>query len=276
MKKKVVVVGDITLDLVSSVLKSLPEEDTETSTEFTPKVGGQAAHCALGLAHLGINTYLYGCIGKDPRSELILHKLKKQQNLELHLQRKQKTALSVIAITKEKRTIFNDPGANALLEMVDLKTTADYLFVGGIWHLKKLDLHKLFKQAKAKQMTILVDFGWNTRPDFQKIKLVFDQADYVFLNQKELLAFTKQKTIPAAIKRLKPNLALHLGKLGSLSCCEGEITKAPASKLKISDTTGAGDYWNAAFIYGLSKDWPMKKTLTFANKFAIRQNLHLL
>lgn len=36
------------------------------------------------------------------------------------------------------------------------------------------------------------------------------------------------------------------------------------------ETTGAGDLWNAGFIYGLIKNWPVKKILGFANKFAVR------
>ena len=280
MAKSAAVVGDITLDLVSGMLNSLPEEDKEVSTEFTAKLGGQAAHCALGLICLGHQVSLYGCIGRDPRSELIISKLKKQQHLDCHLQRKQKTALSIIALTPGKRTIFNDPGANALLKKADLNSTdAKYLFIGGIWHLKQLDLYQLFRQAKAKKMIILVDFGWTTKPDFRKIRLIFDQADYVFLNRQELLAFTGKKTVSEALKKVKPKLALHLGEQGAWFCHGGQIIRSASARVSVSDTTGAGDYWNAAFIHGLIRGWPMKKNLAFANKFAIRaikKNFHSL
>ena len=44
--------------------------------------------------------------------------------------------------------------------------------------------------------------------------------------------------------------------------------KSPALKVKAIDTTGAGDAFAGAFIYGMLKNWDNKKILKFANKVA--------
>jgi len=278
---QITIIGDITLDLISSLLKSLPKEDTETFTQFTPKIGGQAAHCALGLAQLGIKTKFFACLGKDPLAELIIKKLSSQKNLQLSFQRKNHPALSLIALTKHKRTILNDSGANALFQKINLKQiNTPYLFIGGIWHLKKLNIIHILKYAQSKNITTFVDLGWNSKPDYKKLNIIFNYSDYLFLNKKELLLFTKQKSISSALNKIKnTNVALHLGTQGSALYSQNKTTKAPIKKIYRLDTTGAGDFWNAAFIYGIIKKQPTKKILQFANQFAIKyikEKLHNL
>lgn len=271
MKQKIVVIGDITLDMISDPLNNLPEEDTEIFTSFTPKLGGQAAHCALGLSRLGIKTKLVGAVGDDPRSALIINRLKKEKNLELKLQKKKKTAVSFIATTKGKRTIFNDPGANAEFNLSSLKDIdVDYLFLGGFWHLKNFDFEKVLTYAKKNNIITFMDFGWSNVMDKTKIKKIFEKVDYVFLNKKELFVFTNEKNIERALKKIDTNLALHLGREGSLFYSKGKKVKVTTKKTDLHDVTGAGDYWNAGFIYGTIQEWPIEKRLDFANKFVIK------
>jgi ribokinase len=270
----ITVIGDITLDVVSSMLDNLPKEDTEMFTQFTLKLGGQAAHCALGLAHLGIKTKFFGCLGNDPFGESIIKKLKMQENLQLCLQRKNRTALSFIALTKNKRTIMNDAGANALFEK-NIEVNTPYLFIGGVWHLKRLNIVSILKRAKSKNVTTFIDFGWNPKPNYKLLEEIFKYGDFLFLNKKELLKYTKQATI----KKIKNNIALHLGTEGSALYSKGKTLKVPISEQYNIDTTGAGDFWNAAFIYGIMKRSSIKSTLRFANRFAItciRKGLHNL
>lgn len=45
---------------------------------------------------------------------------------------------------------------------------------------------------------------------------------------------------------------------------EEEIFHSPGFPVKVVDTTGAGDVFHGAFIYGLLEKWDLKKTAQFA------------
>jgi len=54
----------------------------------------------------------------------------------------------------------------------------------------------------------------------------------------------------------------------SMSGNEDRIFHSPGFSAKVVDTTGAGDVFHGAFIYGLLKRWNLKKTANFANACA--------
>lgn len=56
---------------------------------------------------------------------------------------------------------------------------------------------------------------------------------------------------------------------------EGEVYQIPAYKVEPIDTTGAGDTFNASFVYGLSQGWDVQKAGKFANAAAGRAILGL-
>ena len=45
------------------------------------------------------------------------------------------------------------------------------------------------------------------------------------------------------------------------------MVQQPGRPVTAVDTTGAGDCFNAALIYGLEQGWPPQRTLAFANAF---------
>ncbi|MGR3764122.1 sugar kinase [Rossellomorea sp. NS-SX7] len=62
------------------------------------------------------------------------------------------------------------------------------------------------------------------------------------------------------------HLAIKQGEEGSVGYSAGEYVEAPAVKAKkVVDTVGAGDGFDAGFIYGVLQEWPLEKSLHFAN-----------
>ena len=56
---------------------------------------------------------------------------------------------------------------------------------------------------------------------------------------------------------------------------EGEIYHSLACKVKPVDTTGAGNTFNASFVYGLSEGWDIQTVGAFANAAAGRAILSI-
>ena len=58
------------------------------------------------------------------------------------------------------------------------------------------------------------------------------------------------------------------GANGSLAVCDGKSIEAPAFRVNVVDTVGAGDVFNAGFIYSLVFGWSLKDALVFGNAAA--------
>jgi sugar/nucleoside kinase (ribokinase family) len=62
-------------------------------------------------------------------------------------------------------------------------------------------------------------------------------------------------------------LKIHLHE-GSLALYDGETFKTPAFRVECKDTTGAGDVFHGAFIYGMLQNWEIEEILRFSHAAA--------
>jgi sugar/nucleoside kinase (ribokinase family) len=69
----------------------------------------------------------------------------------------------------------------------------------------------------------------------------------------------------------RPNhaaLVVTLGSRGCVALVDARVVHSPGFSVRSVDTTGAGDVFRGAFIYGILSRWPMERTLRFANAAA--------
>ena len=108
-----------------------------------------------------------------------------------------------------------------------------------------------------------------------------DDADHVKLNAAELALLatdgtvaTDDASLAASMHRfaehhLLETLILTRGAQGALFWSGGEIVPiGPAAPTHVVDTVGAGDGFAAAFLLGLSQQWPSLESLAHARDFA--------
>jgi sulfofructose kinase len=60
-------------------------------------------------------------------------------------------------------------------------------------------------------------------------------------------------------------VGLTLAETGSMLLYQDEIVVAPGFPVEVVDTTGAGDVFHGAFVYGLLRRWEARTILAFAN-----------
>ncbi|HET9262298.1 MAG TPA: PfkB family carbohydrate kinase [Vicinamibacterales bacterium] len=76
----------------------------------------------------------------------------------------------------------------------------------------------------------------------------------------------------AALRRLhRPGhaaLVVTLGSRGCVGLVDDRVIHSPGFPVRSVDTTGAGDVFRGAFIYGVLAGWPLERTLRFANAAA--------
>src|SRR5262249_35927864 len=63
-------------------------------------------------------------------------------------------------------------------------------------------------------------------------------------------------------------LGITLGDRGAIFLSEGKVLRSPAFEVPVADTTGAGDVFHGAFIYGLMQQWPLERVVRFSNAAA--------
>jgi len=118
--------------------------------------------------------------------------------------------------------------------------------------------------AKRYDLMVSIDMAsYNVvedKLDFFK-HLVDKYIDVVFANEEEARAFTGYEPVDALHKISENTLiaVVKTGEKGSMIKYDGKIYNIEAIKVKPVDTTGAGDFYAAGFLYGLTKNFPMEK-----------------
>ena len=131
---------------------------------------------------------------------------------------------------------------------------ARHLHVGHYFLLTHLhpEAPDLFERAKRMGLTTSLDCNydpsekWNSR-----IEQVLRHTDIFFPNDQEALLLTGRRSVEAAARelgKLARIVAVKLGAEGVLMFHDGDSFRVPARKVRVVDTTGAGDSFNAGFL----------------------------
>lgn len=79
----------------------------------------------------------------------------------------------------------------------------------------------------------------------------------------------------ALAERFDGFLAVTMGARGAMAMVGGESVLFPGLNVRAVDTTGAGDIFHGAFVYGLLKNWPLHRIMAFSNAAAGLSCMHL-
>ncbi len=93
--------------------------------------------------------------------------------------------------------------------------------------------------------------------------------DYLIVSRDFPTRLTGEADLEAALKTMQRRYgskltAATLGPDGVLAWDGRNLHYTPAYRVPVVDTTGAGDLFHAAFIYGLLQGWPLARQLDFA------------
>jgi sugar/nucleoside kinase (ribokinase family) len=104
--------------------------------------------------------------------------------------------------------------------------------------------------------------------DFREI--VEKYADIVFANEEEAKAFTGEE--PARALEILSGMCdiavIKTGSEGSMIRRGEEIIKVGTAKVKLKDTTGAGDLYASGFLYGYANGYSLDKCGLFGSVLA--------
>jgi sugar/nucleoside kinase (ribokinase family) len=240
-------------------------------------LGSSTAICACGIASLGLKTGFIGKLGKDRFGDVVLEELEKKSIDTSHviISDKIKTGITISLSMERDRALVTHMGSieELSIEDIDIKLleSTRHIHVGSFFLQHKLrpDLSRLFKTAHDLGATTSLDAGWDDTEIWNYgIFDVLKHTDIYFPNETEALNITKQDNVLDAVRILSDYSRITVVKCGS----EGAVGKWGDSlvqqktfDLKPIDTTGAGDSFNAGFIYGFLNGFELEKCLTYGN-----------
>jgi sugar/nucleoside kinase (ribokinase family) len=129
-------------------------------------------------------------------------------------------------------------------------------------------LLELFAEARTADATTSVDPNWDPRGDWDAGLLrLLGRTDWFLPNSAEARQITGVDDIEIATTALAENgctLAVKLGAGGGLAARGDEVFQVPAYQVRVEDTTGAGDSFDAGLVAAVLQGEPLRRALEIA------------
>ncbi|NCB92068.1 MAG: carbohydrate kinase family protein [Clostridia bacterium] len=277
-KWDVYVYGDVNIDIVIPGVEKFPlpgqEDEVDTMETF---VGGGAALFTLGLGKLGLHPVFQGEVGDDCYGGLI-RKQFTDHNVDDSLLKTSdtlKTGISLSFTNEKDRSFLTYRGTNEkiCIEAVDIEKVkeASHIhitgYAGSANHEAYLNVLKKIKSET--EATVSFDVGWDSTGEWKKeIKELFPYIDVLFMNETEAIHYGHQDNAVKAAHDFSKTCGMaviKMGKAGSLAVKDGEEYMQASYTVKAVDTTGAGDSFNAGFVYGFLSKKSIEECLKTGN-----------
>jgi len=280
MEKKILVIGELNVDMIVSGLDAFPSLGREILADVLRVVmGSSSAICAAGLARLGARVDFLGKVGVDYYGDFIADELQRLGVGTRHLIRDNvvRTGMTIALTYPQDRALITYLGCISHLRAADISPSVfkgyDHLHVGSYFLQKGLQpgLPELFDQARRARLTVSLDTGWDPEEKWGDGALLdlLGQVDIFLPNADESRAIARVEDAEEALRELSKRAGLVVAKrgaAGAVTLRDGEILPSPGFQVHSVDTTGAGDSFNAGFLFAyVVQQRPLEEALRFAN-----------
>lgn len=251
-------------------LQQINERFSQMETHMA--TGGAAGNTIKALASLGASTGFIGKVGNDRYGEFYRKNLQKhgiEERLLTSSELPSGVASTFISPDGE-RTFGTYLGAASTLRAEDL--TLDmfkgytYLLIEGYLVQDHDMILRAIKLAKEAGLQVCLDMAsYNiVEGDLEFFSLLINKyVDIVFANEEEARAFTGKENPEEALEQIGKRCSIAIVKVGA----DGSHIRKGTEEIKVDampvnkvlDTTGAGDYFAAGFLYGLTCGYSLEK-----------------
>jgi sugar/nucleoside kinase (ribokinase family) len=148
---------------------------------------------------------------------------------------------------------------------------------GKIMHLDGYDSASLdvARYCKRKNIPVCADLDTVVA----NCGLLLENIDFLIVSSNFPSEFTGISSQEDSFLKLRQSfggfLAMTLGSQGARAWIGDQCIQFPALSISALDTTGSGDIFHGAFIFGLLENWPLSKIMGFANAAASLSCMHL-
>jgi len=276
----VIVVGEINPDLIlSGDVEPEFGQVEKLVDEATLTIGSSSAIFACGAARLGLRVAFIGKIGDDEFGRFMLQSLG-DRGIDMSgvvIDQIVHTGLSVILSRGNDRAILTYPGAIPCLGLenihLDLLNKARHLHLGGYFIQDRLrpDVPELFEMAHREGLTVSLDTNFDPSGNWDGgLSEALSKTDVFLPNETECCAIAEVQDVDQALIRLMEKVkvvAVKLGARGAIARYQEDdqqllgFARAESLTVEVMDTVGAGDSFDAGFLYGYLNGWEIERAL---------------
>jgi sugar/nucleoside kinase (ribokinase family) len=253
------------------VVPHYPEFNSKVKMlEYSKQGGGQVATALVTCVRLGLKAKYIGKVGDDEFGKFSVESLAKEgvDVSEVMVEKGAKSQFAFILIDKRsgERTIIWDRDDRLKIHLHQLKKES--VCAGKVLH---LDTHEVEASIQAARWA--KEEGIPVMLDAEKVKEgtaeLLKWVDILIADSTFPQKMVGCDDLREGLERLQnlgpPFVCVTLGKGGSLALYGGEIFKSLGFRMDSKDTTGAGDVFHGAFIYGMIQNWEINEILKFSN-----------
>jgi sulfofructose kinase len=242
-----------------------PQPNTKTHlTAVRTEPGGQVATALTTCTRFGLTARYIGSVGTDHWGKAQMDSLR-QESLELHIREVEGATSQIAIIVLEdgigERTILwrRDPA----LQYPVQELRREWIVDAKMLHLDGCDTAASLQAARwAKEAGI---------PIVIDIDEIYDESTHELLGLVDYLIASSdfaQDPRELAERYGCGVVGITRGAEGASFVAEGKMIHSSGFEVPVADTTGAGDVFHGAFIYGVLQNWPLEKAIRFANAAA--------
>jgi sugar/nucleoside kinase (ribokinase family) len=227
--------------------------------------GGSAANSIIAFSQLGGKAAYKTVLGNDELGHFYADEFKELGiQLFAEFRNDYPTGLCFVFIAPDsERTMLTSLGATAFFSpknlIEDVIAKSEWIYLEGYKFSQSDSTKSVFKSIEfAKKHNTKIAFGVSdvfiTENFYEPVAKAVPDADLFFCNENEALSFTKENTIERAQDKLfslVENVVITKGAKGSIVKWNNEVIDIQAFPTQAVDSTGAGDMFAGAFLYGI-------------------------
>ena len=278
--KPIAVIGNVNVDLILGPAAPWPQPGTEIIVDHDElRVGGCAGNSALALKALGVPFALAASIGSDRFGAWLASEFGEQsRGWRVH---EENTTISVgITHPDGERTFFTTLGHLPHYGAADVLAALDgeahrggLALFAGPFLMPKLsqEYGQLYDWADKLGIRVALDTGWPpagwTPEIVAATKGWLARSAIALFNEVETTSITGRDNVHDAARAmldLMPDGAVAVvkrGPHGALAASSAGVVEVAAPKVKVIDTIGAGDVFNAGFLAALAAGKSLEESL---------------
>jgi sulfofructose kinase len=253
------------------VVPEFPAPNSKMQTlQFSKQGGGQVATAMVALSRWGVKTKYIGKVGDDELGQFSLHSIREEgvdvSSVTIEPNATNQSAMIIVDGSTGERTILWNRDEQLTYREGELRR--EDVCSGKIVHLDGHDIHATLqcaRWAKEEGIPTVVDLDKVEPLTSQLIK----QIDFIVTSARFPMMYTgisDRKRALLELQKYTPGfLCSTLGDDGAMAWVNGEFLHIEGFKVNVVDTTGAGDVFHGAFIYGLLQNWEVEEILRFSN-----------
>ncbi|MGA8220101.1 MAG: PfkB family carbohydrate kinase, partial [Candidatus Acidiferrales bacterium] len=233
------------------------------------KVGGQVASAMVACQRWGLRARYLGKIGDDASGKFQVNEMARE-GVEAHWiiakDCMSQSAYILVDETSGDRTVLWKREPKVALRPEDLRrewiSGAQVLLVDG---------HDTAAAAEAarwageESISVVGDFDNR----YSGVEALLELIDFAIMSKDFPERLTGERDLLKSLPKIHSQFKCHLtaatlGRDGVLAWDGSQFMLCPGFTVKAVDTTGAGDIFHGAFVFGLVQRWPIQEILEFS------------